>query len=282
MVPMYSTLSLLLLRRVLGVLRLGPNADDKDVEIAVLRHQLAILQRPNEADRMILSMLAKLLPRDRWAVFLVTPATLLRWHRQLVRRRWTQPHRPHRRGLPAETIELVLGLARENRRWGYVRIAGECAKVGVVVSVTSVRNVLRRHQLGPAPRRNGPTWSEFLRSQASGVLACDFFSVETVSLQRLYVLFFIELERRQVWLAGVTAHPDGRWVTQQARNLAVTLEESGRRFRFLIRDRDAKFVTSFDYPANRRLVRLAARIIPLNRCQSSPIHCFRGASRLAG
>jgi hypothetical protein len=159
---------------------------------------------------MILSMLAKLLPRDRWAVFLVTPATVLRWHRELVRRRWTQRHRPQRRGLPAETIELVLRLAQDNGRWGYVRIAGECAKVGVGVSVTSVRNVLRRHQLGPAPRRNGPTWSEFLRSQAAGVLACDFFSVETVSLQRLYVLFFIELERRQVWLAGVTAHPDGR------------------------------------------------------------------------
>jgi hypothetical protein len=114
------------------------------------------------------------------------------------------------------------------------------------VSVTSVRNILRRHHLGPAPRRNGPTWSEFLKSQASGVLACDFFTVETVSLQRLYVLFFIELERRQVWLAGVTAHPDGRWVTQQARDLSMTLQDSGRAFRFLIRDRDSKFIGAFD------------------------------------
>jgi putative transposase len=127
-----------------------------------------------------------------------------------------------------------------------VRIAGECAKVGVGVSVTSVRNILRRHRLGPAPRRDGPTWVEFLRSQASGVLACDFFSVDTVSLERLYVLFFIELRRCQVFLAGVTAHPDGRWTTQQARNLAMELDDQGRRFKFLIRDRDAKFVTSFD------------------------------------
>jgi len=127
-----------------------------------------------------------------------------------------------------------------------MRIAGECAKVGVNVSVSSVRNVLRRHRLGPAPRRGGPTWVEFLRSQTSGVLACDFFSVETVRLHRLYVLFFIELERRQVFLAGVTAHPDGCWTTQQARNLAMCLDDEGRRFKFLIRDRDAKFVTSFD------------------------------------
>lgn len=119
-------------------------------------------------------------------------------------------------------------------------------EVGVRVSVSSVRNVLRRHHLGPAPRRGGPTWIEFLRTQASGVLACDFFSVETVSLRRLYVLFFIELERRQVFLAGVTAHPDSRWTTQQARNLATSLDDNGRRFKFLIRDRDSKFVDAFD------------------------------------
>jgi putative transposase len=249
---MWSTLSFLALRRLLRLLRLGPKPDDKDVEIAVLRHQLAILQRQvprprfDDTDRLLLSMLARLLPRDRWGVFLVTPATLLRWHRDLVRRRWTRPHRPQRRGLPDETVELVCRLARENPRWGYVRVAGECAKLGVNVSVSSVRNVLRRHRLGPAPRRGGPTWVEFLRSQASGVLACDFFSVDTVSLHRLYVLFFIELERRQVFLGGVTAHPDGHWTTQQARNLAMCLDDQERRFTFLIRDRDSKFVTSFD------------------------------------
>jgi len=252
MEPMWSTLSFVALRRFFRVLGLGPKSDDKDVEIAVLRHQLAILERQvprprfDDTDRRLLSTLARLLPRDRWAVFLVTPATLLRWHRDLVRRHWTQPHRPQRRGLPDETVELVSRLARENPRWGYMRIAGECAKVGVRVSVSSVRNVLRRRRLGPAPRRLGPSWVEFLRAQASGVLACDFFSVETVRIQRLYVLFFIELERRQVFLVGVTAHPDGRWTTQQARNLAMELDDRDRRFKFLIRDRDTKFVTSFD------------------------------------
>jgi putative transposase len=171
---------------------------------------------------------------------------LLRWHREVVRRHWAHRHRHQRSGLAGDTVELVLRLARENRRWGYVRIAGECAKVGVGVSATSVRNVLRRHRLGPAPRRGGPTWVEFLRSQASGVLACDFFSVETVALQRLYVLFFIELERRQVFLAGVTAHPHSRWTTQQARNLAMSLDDGERHFKFLIRDRDSKFLASFD------------------------------------
>jgi transposase InsO family protein len=195
---------------------------------------------------MVLSTLATMLAKDRWAVFLVTPSTLLRWHRELVRRHWNQPYRPHRAGLPSDTVELVLRLARENPRWGYFRIVGECAKLGVAISPTSVRNILRRHHLGPAPRRHGPTWVEFLRSQASGILACDFFTVDTVRLQRLYVLFFIELERRQVFLAGVTAHPDTRWTTQQARNLAMTLDHYGRRFEFLIRDRDAKFVKTFD------------------------------------
>jgi putative transposase len=250
MVRMRSTLRFLMLRRLLGVLRLGPGSDDKDVEIAVLRHQLTILQRQvararfNDTDRAVLSSLAKLLPRDRWAVFLVTPATVMRWHRQLVRRHWTQRPEPKRPGLPDETVELVVRLGRENPRWGYMRIVGECAKLGVTVSATSVRNILRRRRLGPAPRR-GPSWLEFLHSQASGVLACDFFHVDTVGLQRLYVLFFIELGRRQVFLAGVTAHPTGAWTVQQARNLGVSLGEE-RRFKFLVRDRDAKFVDAFD------------------------------------
>jgi putative transposase len=190
--------------------------------------------------------LARHLPRERWAVFLVTPATLLRLQRQRVRRHWTQPPRPARRRLADDTVELVLRLGRENPRWGYVRIAGECAKVGVKVSATSVRNVLRRHRLGPAPRRDGPTWAAFLRSQAKGVLACDFFSVDTIALRRLYVLFFIELDCRRVWLAGVTAHPDRDWVTQAARNLSMTLDDQGRHFEFLVRDRDTKFVDRFD------------------------------------
>src|SRR2546427_8282218 len=186
---MASTLVFLLLRRVLGLVRLSPKPDDKDVEIAVLRHQLAVLHRqvarPRYAptDRLVLATLARLLPRERWSAFLVTPATLLRWHWEFVRRRWTYPREPRvRRGLDPVLVELVLRLARENPRWGYLRICDECAKLGMRVSATSVRNILRRKGLGPAPRRSGPTWGEFLRSQAPGAMACDFFTVETVGL----------------------------------------------------------------------------------------------------
>jgi putative transposase len=143
-------------------------------------------------------------------------------------------------------VELVLRLARENRRWGYLRIVGECRKLGIAVSATSVRSTLRTHRLGPAPRRGGPSWVEFLRGQAVGTIACDFLTVETIGLTRLYVLFVIELEHRRVHLAGITAHPTGTWVAQAARNLLVDLGQHAGRFRFLIRDRDAKFSAAFD------------------------------------
>src|SRR5437870_5794193 len=253
MAGMTSTIVFLVVRHVLGLVGPGPKPEYKDDEIAVLRHQLACLHRqvarPRYAptDRLILATLARLLPRERWSAFLVTPATLLRWHRELVQRRWTYRREPRvSRGLDPAVVELVVRLARENPRWGYLRICGECAKLGMKVSATSVRNILRRHGLGPAPGRGGPSWAEFLRSQAAGVLACDFFTVETVSLTRMYVLFFIELERRLVWLGGVTAHPTGEWVTQQARNLAMALGERAGRVQLLVRDRDAKFVASFD------------------------------------
>jgi putative transposase len=126
------------------------------------------------------------------------------------------------------------------------RIVGECRKLGVRVSATPVRSLLRRHHLGPAPRRSGPTWTQFLRIQATGVLACDFLTVETIGLTRLYVLFVIELHRRRVHLAGITAHPTGEWVTQVARNLLMDLDEHTHRFRFLIRDRDTKFTAAFE------------------------------------
>jgi transposase InsO family protein len=172
----------------------------------------------------------------------------MRWHRDLVARYWTFPHRHDgaHNALDAEVVALVLRVARENARRGYLRIVGECAKLGVTVSATSVRKVLRRNHLRPAPRRSGPSWSEFLRAQAPGTLACDFFALDTITLRRLYVLFFIDLERRKVFLAGVTEHPIGSWVTQQARNLAATLEDERWVVKFLIRDRDAKFVGPFD------------------------------------
>ena len=196
---------------------------------------------------MLLATLATLLPRERWPVFLVTPATLLRWQREQVARRWTYPRTGRSRGgLDDAVVELVLRLARENPRWGYLRIVGECRGLGVRVSASSVRRILRRHRLGPAPRRGGPSWTQFLQAQARGLLACDFFTVETVGLTRLYVLFVIEIERRRVHLAGITAHPTGMWVAQQARNLLMDLEDQAQRFRFLIRDRDTKFPAMFD------------------------------------
>jgi transposase len=157
----------------------------------------------------LLATLAGLLSRERWAVFLVTPATLLRWHRELVARSWIDPRhgRIAPNALGDHVVELVLRLARENPRWGYLGVVGECRKLGVAISATSVRNVLRRHGLRPAPRASGPSWSEFLRAQAAGLLECDFCHVDTVALRRLYVLFFIDVERRKVFLAGVTAHP---------------------------------------------------------------------------
>jgi transposase InsO family protein len=165
----------------------------------------------------------------------------------LVTRRWTYPATGRgRRGLADEAVELVVRMARENPRWGYLRIVGECRKLGVRVSITSVRRILRRHRLGPAPRRSGPRWTAFLRAEASGVLACDFFTVETVGLTRLYVLFVVELERRRVHLAGITVHPTGEWVAHAARNLLMDLDDHVDRLRFLVRDRDAKFTAAFD------------------------------------
>ena len=243
-----------LVHRVLEAIRIHRmDAVAKDAEILVLRHQLTVLKRRvarprfTWSDRALVSALARLVPRERWASCLVTPETILRWHRALVRRQWTYPHRrPGRPALPQETVELIVRLARENPRWGYLRIVGELKKLGVTVSKTSVAAILRRHRLPPAPRRSGPTWSEFLHAQAKGILATDFFTVDSVTLRRYYVLFVIEIERRRVHLLGVTANPNDPWITQVARNFASNLEEAGRHFRFLIRDRDAKFTAAFD------------------------------------
>jgi putative transposase len=243
-----------LVRRVVEVVRIHRmDAVAKDAEILVLRHQLAVLRRQvarpgfTWSDRALIATLAKLVARERWAAFLVTPETVLRWHRALVRRRWTYPHRQvGRPRLPVETVELIVRLARENPGWGYLRIVGELRKLGITVSKTSVGTILRRHRLPPAPRRSGPTWGQFLKAQASGLLATDFFTVEAATLRRYYVLFVIEIERRVVHLLGVTANPDGPWVLQVARNLGSELEDAGHRFRFLIRDRDTKFTASFD------------------------------------
>jgi putative transposase len=223
----------------------------REAEIVILRDEVAVLRRTagrarlDWADRAVISALAGLLSRDRRDRLVVTPATLLGWHRDLARRRWcSRCRRPGRPAVGAETGELIVRLARENPRWGYQRIVGELAKVGIVVSATTVRRTLARSGLEPAPRRDGPTWREFLRAQTDGVLACDFFCVDTILLRRVYVLFFIELSTRRVHLAGVTRNPNGAWVTQQARNLAT--DDLLERFSLLIRDRDSKFTNAFD------------------------------------
>jgi transposase InsO family protein len=226
----------------------------KDLEILVLRHQLRVLQRTSgrprlrTIDRVLLAAASRVLSRDRWVAFLVTPATLLRWHRELVRRKWTyrRSGRPGRPPIDPEVRALILRLARENPRWGCVRIEGELRKLGLRVSATTIRTLLRTARLGPAPRRTGQTWSQFLRAQAGAIIACDFFTVETAWLRTLYVLVFIELGSRRIHVSPSTAHPDAAWVTQQARNLVMDLDARASPVRFLIRDRDAKFSRGFD------------------------------------
>ena len=198
------------------------------------------------SDRALLAAASRMLPRERWNAFLVRPETLLRWHRGLVARKWTRPHRrPGRPTLKPEVRRLILRMAKENPRWGYMRIKGELQKLGIRVSASAIAMLLRAHGIGPAPRR-GPTWSQFLTLQASGIMACDFFTVETAFLKTLYVLFFIEIGTRRVRLAVSTSNPDSVFVTQQARNLAMNLSDARASAKFLIRDRDAKFSGPFD------------------------------------
>lgn len=208
--------------------------------------QLLRLERQDSAELAILAGLSRVISHARRQRFFVQPETLLRWHRDLVRRRWTYVHPPGRPSVPATTVSLVIRLARENPTWGYRRIHGELLHLGIKLAPSSVWEILRRHGIDPSPRRSGPTWSNFLRAQAATLLACDFFTVETLLLRGLYVLFFVEHDSRKVRVAGVTAHPTREWVTQQARQVAWRLGERTLPARWLIRDRDTKFTSSFD------------------------------------
>jgi putative transposase len=244
----------LAVRHVLELVVLLARSDvAKEVELLALRHEVAVLRRQvgrptyQPADQALLVAFSRLLPRVRWAAFGVTPATLLAWHRRMVARRWTYPHRrPGRPRVDEEVTALVVRLARENARWGYRRIQGELMKLGVRLAASTIAQIMKDHGLGPAPRRSGPTWRAFLRAQAAHIIATDFFSVDTLLLQRLYVLFFIELGRRRVWITGVTAHPHAAWVTQQARNVTGDIVDEGVKTKFLVRDRDTKYVAGFD------------------------------------
>jgi len=248
----------------------------KDAELLVLRHENAVLRRHagriryEPADRVWFAALARLIPRGRWAgVFPVTPATLLAWHRGLAGRKYDTSRRrkPGRPPVVRSIARLVVRLAKENPLWGYRRIHGELTKLGVTIAPSTVYEILRAAGIGPAPRRAGPTWRQFLHAQATGILAADFLHVDTVLLKRLYVLVFIEHGTRRMHLGGVTANPTGEWAVQQARNLALALGERFESFRFLVRDRGSNFTPSFDavfQAAGTRILRTAVQAPRMN------------------
>jgi putative transposase len=232
---------------------LARSSASKDAELLVLRQEVSVLRRQNPrpkldwSDRAVLAAVTRLLPMPLRMSRLVTPDTLLRWHRRLVRWRWTCPHRGGRPPVDPRIAALIGQMAQENPGWGYKRIQGELLGLGIRVGASTVRRVLRRLRIPPAPQRSRSTWRQFLRTQASTMLACDFFHVDcAVTLRRVYVFFVIEVGTRYVHVVGVTAHPDGAWTTQQARNLLMDLGERAGRFRFLIRDRAGQFTEAFD------------------------------------
>jgi putative transposase len=235
------------------VMLLARRERSKELEILVLRYELAILRRQQKrpqfstSDRLLLAALSRFLPREFWRAFVVTPDTLLRWHRRLVAKHWTYPsRRPGRPPVGREVRELIVRLARENPAWGYIRIVGELRKLGIEVSASLVRNVLSVAGIPPAPQRDRVSWRSFIRAHAASTLACDFLTVDTVLLRRLYVLVFIRLGSRRIEYMAVTRNPDGLWMTQQAHNLMMDLEDRGLPAKFLIHDRDTKFSRSFD------------------------------------
>lgn len=245
-----------LVRRLLAALFVLLRSEaSKDAELLVLRHENAVLRRQvprprhEPGDRLWLAALSRLVPRPHWPpVFTVTPGTVLRWHRGLVARKWTylDRRRPGRPPSPAALRSLVLRLAAENPGWGHRRIQGELGRLGYQIAHSTVWEILHAAGIDPAPRRSGPTWRQFLSAQAHGMVSCDFFTVDTIWLKRIYVLVFVEHGTRRLHVAGATSNPTGAWVSQAARNLAMDLGERVETLRFLVRDRDCKFTAAFD------------------------------------
>jgi putative transposase len=238
-----------------GLMVLARREASKDAELLVLRHENAILRRQisrvryQPADRLWLAALSRLIPRRRWGeVFAVTPATLLAWHRRLVTRKWdyTSRRRPGRPSTAAAIRKLVIRMATDNPAWGHRRVQGELVKLGHPIAASTVWQILHDAGIGPAPRRTGPTWKQFLNAQARGILAADFVHVDTVLLRRIYALIVIEHGTRRVHLAGLTANPGGAWTTQAARNFLMDLGQRAASVRFLLRDRAGQFTGSFD------------------------------------
>jgi transposase InsO family protein len=227
------------------------SGDERDAEILALRHQVLVLQRQvprprfTETDRTILAALSTVFDRARLAevLLLVKPDTVIGWHRRLVARHWTQPTKHGRPPVHAEIRRLAIRMANENPTWGYRRIHGELSRLGYTVAASSVWKILRAAGVDPTPNRTGPTWARFIRSQAQAVIATDFCCVDTVTLRRFHVLFFIEVGSRRVHLGGVTTNPTGTWTTQAARNLLMGLEDQ---FRFVIHDGAGQYTRSFD------------------------------------
>jgi putative transposase len=247
-------LYLILVRLTGWLTSLARSSASKDAELLVLRHEVAVLRRANPkprlnwADRALFSALRRHLPRDLHAHRLVTPTTILRWHRRLIAKKWTYPHGTGRPSIDPELAVLIEQFARQNPTWGYQRIQGELLKIGRRVSASTIRRILKQLRIPPAPTRaDRTTWRQFLHTQATTTLACDFFHVDcAVTLQRIYVFFVIEIHTRHVHILGTTTNPDGPWTTQQARNLVPDLEDRASDFRFLIRDRAGRFTAAFD------------------------------------